>query len=396
MPKILFDLVCFPDYGGISTVTLILAKELASRGYEIDIVSHRKPNREYVDCHGISYIYYTPDSENLKSNLNFNYYKQLLNENSYDLIIYQDSYAPIHHIVIECAKIYAVPIITVEHNTPLLVKKSITRNKLLSAKGFLRRALNPIYCLRHRKIRNYIYNNSDLYLTLSKAFIDEFIKVNKIKDTSKLGYINNPANFIDSGNLTKDNLILYVGRIVREKNVKNLIKTWDKISKLLKNWEFIIVGDGEEFKSCQKYICDNKIERIQMVGYTSPLEYFKKAKIFWMQSKYEGWPMSLFEAMSLGTIPVVMNTFSSLQDIVIHKYNGLIIPQDNNRDFINATLELSLDNELFLRMSSNAIKSVKNFSPQIIANKWVSIIDEVLINHRKNVNNIKNQIIPFR
>jgi len=48
-----------------------------------------------------------------------------------------------------------------------------------------------------------------------------------------------------------------------------------------------------------------------------------------MTSRFEGWPMVLMEAMQMGVVPVVYNSFESLSDIVVDGENGYIIPNND-------------------------------------------------------------------
>ena len=47
-----------------------------------------------------------------------------------------------------------------------------------------------------------------------------------------------------------------------------------------------------------------------------------------MMSKYEGWGLTLCEAMSQGSVPIVLNSFSAAQDIIKDGINGFLVPNE--------------------------------------------------------------------
>ena len=53
-----------------------------------------------------------------------------------------------------------------------------------------------------------------------------------------------------------------------------------------------------------------------------------------MTSGFEGWPMVLMEAMPMGVVPIAFNSFESLQDIISHKENGIIIPNNDMDKYV--------------------------------------------------------------
>ena len=115
--KILFYLHHYPDIGGIEKVTEILSKYLVEKGYQISILSYiQNKEMQYSDSR-ISY-YKMPEITNKQINENKEYLRTLLKAQKFDIIIFQDSYAPIEDILFKASHKLNCKIITVEHNTP--------------------------------------------------------------------------------------------------------------------------------------------------------------------------------------------------------------------------------------------------------------------------------------
>lgn len=370
--KILFDLIKFPEYGGISTVTSIIIPLLNDLGFEVAVVSHRTPNKEYDGPPNIK-LFYMPDPNNLNNKINWEFYRNLLTTNDYDIIIYQDSYAPIEKMVCYLAREFNIKLIIFEHSSPHLVKNSLKKDPWFTIKGFFKRFLFCYLSSKEIKRKRLLYKYSYKYVLLSKSYIKEFKEYTRINESSKLCYINNPINIEIPSELNKSQSILFVGRLMPEKGIIKLLKY--KNTELLRSYKFYVIGDGNLFLKCKKYITTNKINNIYLEGLQNPIKYYENCKVFWMNSSFEGWPMTLLEAMSFGCVPIVMNTFSAITDIIEDGINGFIIDYKDKANFINKTNLLLNDDNLFKLMSNNAKKKATEFSKNIIIKDWIKLLN---------------------
>lgn len=374
--KILFDLIKFPEYGGISTVTSQLLPYFINLGYDISVLSHRAPNKVFNGPKSVQ-IYYTPDSENLNNPINWLYFENLLKNNEYNLIIFQDSYAPIHKMVCSLAAKYGIKLIVVEHNSPRNTLNSRKLKPLFSIKGFVRRFFHPLFVKREIYRKRYILEKCHKYVLLSERYVREFADYIGVSMSDKIVAINNPIDNNHSVDLgKKDNAVLFVGRIMREKGLKKMIRIWKDVS--VENYKFIIVGDGPLRVSYEKYVKSNDIKNIFFEGFQNPDKYYKECKVFWMLSEYEGWPMTLLESMSQGCVPIVLDTFSAVYDIIDHGINGFIVKRGQESIKFKEFTELLFDNnELFYQMSSAAMRKIKQFSGEKTMIKWEELLREV-------------------
>ena len=88
--------------------------------------------------------------------------------------------------------------------------------------------------------------------------------------------------------------------------------------------------------------------------------------------------MTLVEALQNGVVPVVMNSFDSLHDIVVNGENGVIVPDGDIDAFANAMVKLMHDEVFRKRLSDNGIKSCLKFQVQEIVNKWEEIYKKIV------------------
>ncbi len=124
----------------------------------------------------------------------------------------------------------------------------------------------------------------------------------------------------------KDFVILFVGRLAEEKNVKFLIHSQKELLKKHKNIKLIIVGDGPDKEEYEKYsnelgISDNVIFTGKVAWKDMPY-YYQISDIFATASKTETQGLTVIEAMASNTIPVCMRD-EAFQSMVTEDLNGL-------------------------------------------------------------------------
>lgn len=376
--NILFYMTRYPGIGGIEKVTSIIAVALLEN-HSVAVLSHLHQNSCSVPT-GVT-LYYMPDSGHWNSVENIQYGNELMSSNNFDVIVYQDSYAPTEKIVCSMASNHRVPLIVFEHNSPLFVKKKRTLEPIISPTGLMRRILYPYLLWKEICRKRYLLSYSSKYILLSRGFIPEFCKlIGEREDNPKVSFIHNPIVHIKTTATRKKNVILCVSRLEKEKRIDLMLNIWHSISSKLVNWKFVIVGDGSERKSLERKIRRRNIPRVELMGYANPLSYYEEAKIFWMTSKFEGWGMTLVEAMQCACVPIVYDTFSSLQDIVDNGINGYIVPDNDFRIFMQRTLELARHEQNRERMALLCVDKSKQFDIVETIKQWTALLNSVVGN----------------
>lgn len=386
--KLLFHLPCYPAIGGIQTVTDIVAGELIRKGYEVHIISHfeQAPLKRTNIPEGVQ-TFLMPDTRLCDSKPNRDYMLKLIRDNEYDLVIFQDSYAPVEKTVIESAKSANVPLIAFEHSSPNFVKNKRLLQPVYTLKGFLRQVLHPYLLHRDIKRRRYIFSNCCKYVVLSRFYIDEFSRLTGIEhDNPKFKAIPNPTIVPESPSAAKEgkkNQILFVGRLVKEKRVDCLLNIWKNTQPLLTDWEFIIVGDGPEKKRLLSLSAFLGLSNVRFEGFKNPSKYYQESKILLLCSKMEGWAMVIAEAMQYGCVPVCLDSFSSLKDIVDHNENGIIVDKGNSpEEWSRALTALANNGDQLELMSRNAKAKARNFNIKSVITHWEKLFNESIPNQQ--------------
>lgn len=251
---------------------------------------------------------------------------------------------------------------------------------------FIKKLFLPLYLKHINKLiskRNlYIYNGSSKYILLSNKYIPIFKKINHLRNDSKLQAISNPLSFPEQKNVNfqeKKAQVLIVGRFSEsEKRFLLALKVWKEFNNqnISNRWELIIVGFGKDENIYKEYVRRNKLSNVKFVGKQDPFEYYKKASIFLMTSAFEGFPLTLIEAQQLGVVPIVMDSFPSLHDIIINDYNGIIVNNNDVKAMCLALKDLTANQEKRKYLAVNGLSYINKFSVANIAQQWEDLFSK--------------------
>lgn len=233
---------------------------------------------------------------------------------------------------------------------------------------------------------NYAYNKKGWFL--KNLIVNKYDKVvllnNNEKDYYSLDNLAVIPNFVDDVQsedvqVIKKNIIIYAGRIVREKQLDHLVDIWCNLKRENLEWEVHIYGDGNDKKLNEK-ILEKKIEQNFKVfpGTSEIKSKMKEAKIFVLVSKSEAFSLVLVEAMQAELPIVSYDSPHGPKNIVSDGKDGFIVPLNDKKTFAEK-LDL-LINDATLRESFIENQKIKldTFSREKVMNQWNDLILEIL------------------
>jgi glycosyltransferase involved in cell wall biosynthesis len=124
-------------------------------------------------------------------------------------------------------------------------------------------------------------------------------------------------------------------RLTAEKNITFALDVLKEVIQKFSKAGLIIVGDGQERMRLEKYA--KKIGVINNVVFqrweSDIIPYYKMADLFLVTSLYEGYGMTIIEALSSGT-PVISSDVGIAQTVIRNGGNGFVIPLHEKYLFI--------------------------------------------------------------
>lgn len=250
--------------------------------------------------------------------------------------------------------------------------------------------------LKSKKIQT-IHNTKIMYPKLQKYFIkyflDYFISISpevtkelcklQIKD-KKIVEVLNGVNIEKFKNIErkykeKRNYIA-IGRMVEQKNYFFMLNVFQQFLESLtleekKNCKLYIVGEGPKEKEIKVLLKELGLnDSVELLGVRNDIsELLKKADIYLMTSKWEGFSISLIEAAACG-LPIIATDVGSNSLIVKDGKNGYLIENYNEKKYVEAIKKLDKLN--YLKFSKNSREIAEKYSLINSLNKLKKIYED--------------------
>lgn len=184
---------------------------------------------------------------------------------------------------------------------------------------------------------------------------------------------------------SEDFVFIFVGRLVTDKGINELIQAFKKIHTFFQNAKLLLVGPYEtELDPLQKETVleiENNTAIIH-VGYQPDVRpYFAISNVLVFPSYREGFPNVVMQAGAM-ELPCIVTDINGCNEIIMSDYNGLIIPV-KNANAIFEGMKLFLEDTLYYqKLKLHARKKiVENYEQETV---WKAVLDE----YKKQENNV--------
>ena len=263
----------------------------------------------------------------------------------------------------------------------------------------------PVICSLHNSLKSpavpplQIYrgllHKSDWVHTVSREMKIEFSELN-LYPSDKTTAI---YNFLDSSRVQRlarlpsghpwldrkeafgYKVILAVGRLHVQKNFELLLRSFARL-KSLGNLKLVILGEGALRHTLQSQIDKHHlIDKVSMPGWTTnPYAFMRRADVFVMSSRWEGFPMVLIEALACGCKIVSTDCVSGPREALDNGQFGDLVPVDDEKamsDAITNALDSVPDRE-------KLINRALEFSPQNFLVQFDRLIADAIATNRND------------
>lgn len=387
MKKILFYTPFITVGGGVQKVTTDYVKFLSEKGYEIDLIVdfnmgeeveiYKLPKNiqfQYIKSKKVSYLIYYFRTLGKKNKIfnsflyflmvffDFYYYhtkvKKIVNDGKYDWTVSFYQFLPAYLTDIKSSKHIIWLHGSVEHffgGIKKIFKKSY-ENKLnkydyiVTIADEMREQLENFYPnLPKNKIKR-IYNPFDFEEIYKK--MDD---VNSLNDEEK--------------KLICDNFICTVGRLEEGKDFRTLINAYELLYKNNQVKEKLyIVGDGPSKENLIKIVKAKELDKnILFLGKkTNPYIWMRKAKIFILSSKTEGFGLVLVEAMACETFVISSNCKVGPKEILCEGESGDLFKVGNIQELVNKIIYVLNNDEYSFQKIGKAKERIKEFDKEVV------------------------------
>lgn len=147
-----------------------------------------------------------------------------------------------------------------------------------------------------------------------------------------------------------------------------------EIAKVLPFIKFCWVGDGPDRQSLEEQAIIEQVSNITFAGFQdNPMAFLAQTSVYLSTSRWEGLPISLIEASSLG-IPVIATNVTGNNEVVTHDLNGLLFDQNFPEIAVKYIEKLYNNRYLHQQLSQNALHIFQQkFKVELMAAKTEAI-----------------------
>ena len=222
--------------------------------------------------------------------------------------------------------------------------------------------------------RNKILSTCTNYIATTREIRDGFIKNGGISpekisilphgiDTKKFPQSNEKIRRklkISHGIDPNCKVLLFCARIVPDKGVDTLQKTWKILHKTFPTAILFVVGGGltnllDELRALSAEMDDS----IKIIGeIDAPAEFYRLADVYIFPSRHEGLPTSLLEAMSCG-LPAVTSDIGGCEDVISNDVTGFRVNSEDFASFADKISILFTDDERRRRFGENSARLIR-------------------------------------
>lgn len=183
--------------------------------------------------------------------------------------------------------------------------------------------------------------------------------------------------------LTDKKVVLFTGRLTKNKGVVYLVRAAEKI-----NGTILIVGDGPEKEALQHEIKKRNLKNVILAGYmqtSNPMyhSFYERAHLYVSPSVWdEPLGLTILEALAAHTT-VVATRKGGVTSIITDGVNGKLIKARNSKELAAVVNELLIDDETRRRLRDVGYKTVvEKFAWEKIAQRFEKLYEDTRVKEK--------------
>ncbi|MEZ8688514.1 glycosyltransferase [Vibrio lentus] len=331
--------------GGAERVCVNYANELVNLGQSVNIIAFNDSESFYLDelDEKVAIQYLNVNSGLLA--LRYLLLDRSILENTSNIIAFN------HQISI---------LLVILKKLLLLDFKLISRNVNNLKMDLKKKHKSHIKSIMTRVLFFAFYKRMDMYIAQCEAMKRAMVEDYKIKE-GKIIVVNNPVSKVfRNTNEKKDIDILFIGRLMEQKGIDNLVNVLKILSIKRPRTSVTIVGKGELAGFLESNLEKTNLDYKILPSTNNTCELYNRAKVTILTSYYEGYPNVLAESLSCNTPVVAFDCESGPSEIITDGINGYLIDCFDVESFTRKSIEI-LDFSVLNNVNHNKYLGLNSF-----------------------------------
>jgi glycosyltransferase involved in cell wall biosynthesis len=182
--------------------------------------------------------------------------------------------------------------------------------------------------------------------------------------------------------IADESTVLYVGRLRTRKAVAVLLEAMALLAARRPDLRLVIAGDGEQAAALRRRAARGDLSgRVEFLGARSRDEvaaWYRRAAVLCLPSIYEGFPVTIVEAMAAG-LPVVATRVAGVPEAVDHGATGLLVDPEDAAALATAIERVTEDIDARRRFGKQARDEFeRRFTIRVVTDAHLKLYEELI------------------
>ncbi|GAA2634135.1 glycosyltransferase family 4 protein [Actinomadura fulvescens] len=175
-------------------------------------------------------------------------------------------------------------------------------------------------------------------------------------------------------------VVVAAGRLTRQKGFDLLIPAFAKVTDRHPDWRLRLYGSGKAENRLRKLIhLHHLYNHVFLMGRTRDLDReLSGSSIYALSSRFEGFPMTLLEALNCGLAVASFDCPTGPNEIIVTGENGLLVPHEDGDGLAAALCRLIEDAPLRRRLGEAARATAVRYGPDEIRSRWEALFTDLI------------------
>ncbi|MBG0822878.1 glycosyltransferase family 4 protein [Planomonospora sp. ID91781] len=226
------------------------------------------------------------------------------------------------------------------------------------------------------------YGRLDAFVTLTRADRDQYARLLRAAPPRRLVRIPNALPDL-AGDVSglEEKVVAAAGRLVHAKGFDRLVAAWKHVAAEHPDWVLRIYGAGTrkaEDRLRARIEEAGLSGRVFLMGRAAELGVeLSKASVYVVSSRYEGFGMTILEAMSKGVPVVSFDCPHGPGEIITDGHDGLLVGSKKPSALAEAVCRLIEDRELRRRLGGSALVTAAGYDLDTVGAMWDELLDDL-------------------
>ncbi|MEV4249070.1 glycosyltransferase family 4 protein [Streptosporangium canum] len=226
------------------------------------------------------------------------------------------------------------------------------------------------------------YGRLDAFVTLTDADLRQYAKTLWADPPGRLLRIPNALPHL-AGDISplEEKVVIAIGRLVHAKGFDRLVRAWKHVAAAHPDWVLRIYGGGTakaETKLRARIEDAGLADRVFLMGSSPEIGVeLAKSSIYVVSSRYEGFGMTILEAMSKGVPVVSFDCPHGPREIITDEHDGLLVRTKKAQDLAEAVCRLIEDRRLRGTLGGNAVRTAARYDLDAVGAQWDALLADL-------------------